>query len=243
MKKSFITLSAMCVGLACSATLFAQAYEGSPCDSYSNPALKKHVKDGSIPELTVDFRSYINTYQSWASSSLAPDTKRPVKEASEEDFDFTEREHRWTCMYTAFSARDGDTKTAWVEGMKDDGIGEVLLVKVDASRPVEIWAGIGASPALFKANNRPKRVRVTVFTARETDRAPGAQYSLMQYDAIKAAAHSEIELADVNGYQPLPLPKYSMPPIADVTFVAIEILSVYRGSKYSDTAITEVRNK
>ncbi len=242
MKKSIILLM-LFIGMMPAPSLFAQAYEGEPCDSYSNPDLKTQIKNGFIPGLEINDRSYISTYQSWASSSLAPDTKRPVKDTNEEEYDFTEREHRWTCMYTAFSARDGDTKTAWVEGSKDDGVGEVLVVKIDASKPAEIWAGIGASPALFKANNRPAKVRIYVLAGVETDLARGAQYSMMRYSNLKVVAKHEAELKDINGYQPLPVPKYIMPADADTTFVAIEILSVYKGSKYRDTGITEVRNK
>ncbi len=60
---------------------------------------------------------------------------------------------------------------------------------------------------------------------------------------IKAIASHEIELVDKNNYQPLPLPKHSLKPDDTFTLVSVTILSVYKGKKYPDTAISEIKNK
>ncbi|MEI1279739.1 hypothetical protein V6Z05_15520 [Leptospira venezuelensis] len=63
----------------------------------------------------------------------------------------------------------------------------------------------------------------------------------------------EVTLLDMNGYQKLNIPTYKIKPIvlgsgADKQYrqesiLAIEIVSVYKGEKYSDTLITEVSNE
>jgi hypothetical protein len=79
-------------------------------------------------------------------------------------------------------------------------------------------------------------------------------------------AETEVELNDLNGYQPLPLPEYSpaasraeviellsslyeevpeyLPPpdtYIPAVFIAVEILSVYPGAAYEDTLISEIK--
>jgi hypothetical protein len=222
---------------------FAQAYQGSSCSTYINPDLVQQIKIGRIPVLEINDRSHLSTYETWATSSLEPDTRKPVKNRDEEEYDFSERLDRWTCMYTPCSAIDTDTKTAWVDGQKDDGIGEILVLKIDAEHAAKIWSGIGTSSALFYANNRPQKVMVYVLAGTGEDAAPGCRYSLIKYHDIKVLAKHEIELKDINCYQPLPLPAHKITGNANATFVTIEILSVYKGLKYRDTGITELRNR
>jgi hypothetical protein len=63
------------------------------------------------------------------------------------------------------------------------------------------------------------------------------------YMNIKARAQIEIELKDFDDYQPLPLPPFKLAANEEnLSFVAIKILSVYPGSKYHDTLISEINN-
>ena len=142
------------------------------------------------------------------------------------------------CEYAPRSAWDGDPKTAWVAGGGRDGIGEVLIAPKTADR-LEIWAGYGKSGALFKANNRPKEVRIYLIagTAKQTDEEMESEATT--YSDLRVLGARTATLDDLNGYQPLPLPNASK--AAGTQFVAVEILSVYRGTKYHDTAISEIR--
>jgi hypothetical protein len=141
------------------------------------------------------------------------------------------------CEYAPRSAWDGDPKTAWVAGGGRDGIGEILIAPKTGDR-MEIWAGYGKSAALFKANNRPKDVRIYLIagTAKQTDEEMESEATT--YSDLRVLGVRTETLGDINGYQPLPLPIASK--AAGTQFVAVEILSVYRGTKYHDTAISEI---
>ena len=223
--------------------IYPQAYEGESCTGKGDPALKQLLKAGIIPLLAINDRSFISTYEKWSSSNLAPDVKKPVKNPDEEDYEYAERLDRWTCLYTPFSAFDGNPKTAWVEGEEGDGIGEVLVARINVRHPVEIWAGIGASEELFRANNRPRQIRVYALAGKGSDANRGAQYSYTQYTDIRIIGSHVVMLKDLNGYQPLPLPVIKNVEEQEETFIAIEILSVYRGKRYRDTGISEIRNR
>ena len=153
----------------------------------------------------------------------------------------------WTCRYAPDKARDGDTTTAWVEGAEGHGIGAVLVVPYD--RPgsgVRIWAGYGKSAALFRANGRPKDIRVHVIAvgnvfanAYDSMYASGADGAYTDLTVVGAHAST---LRDHNGYQRLPLPQGEYDQ-AGTYLIAIELLSVYPGTRYEDTCITEVRGR
>ena len=152
----------------------------------------------------------------------------------------------WECQYSSYNLIDGLPSTAWVEGVDGDGIGEVVLVQhIDINKPAIIWAGYGKSDALFKANNRPAKVKVYLLGS--SCNTQGTQMSVI-FPYFKVAGTKELVLKDVNGFQPLELPA-----IQDSVrikgceqgsffyFLAIEIRSVYKGTRYSDTCISEVQ--
>ena len=70
------------------------------------------------------------------------------------------RYEQHSCRYAPKRAFDNEPKSAWCEGAKDNGIDHVLLVPLRkrGARRVEVWAGYGKSKAVFKANNRLKKV-------------------------------------------------------------------------------------
>ena len=59
----------------------------------------------------------------------------------------------WSCQYSAESALrpvsslDATPKGSWVEGVKGDGIGEVLIVPING--PMIIWSGFSKNKKLF----------------------------------------------------------------------------------------------
>lgn len=120
--------------------------------------------------------------------------------------------------YYPCKSNDGDLSTAWVEGAEGDGVGEWVRVYLDEAKEYyffDIFAGYGESEALWGQNGRVKKLKVTFSN----------DYS------------EEFDLEDVYEKQ-----KFSFAEaVNSVTYADIEILEVYEGSDYDDTAIAEVR--
>jgi hypothetical protein len=155
---------------------------------------------------------------------------------------------KWTCRYSVGSLTDNDPKTAWVEGVDGPGIGEVLIVPcLDLKKPVKIWAGYGKSDAIFKANNRPKVLRLVIVRAEKY----GAPQNGYIYEKLKVIAEGKITLEDKNNYQSLQIPAYTPETYYSqrfnedteyMYFLGFEIVDVYQGTKFDDTCISEVTN-
>ena len=124
--------------------------------------------------------------------------------------------------YKAEFANDLSYKTAWVEGKKDEGIGEYLeyYFKNDSPRITEIIISNGymKSEETWKNNNRVKKLKLYV---------NGVPFGILnlkdsrtdQYFSVGTLGHNK------NG--------------TDLV-LKFEILEVYKGNKYNDTAITEI---
>lgn len=239
----------------------SQVYTASLCEKAGNADLPSLIKKGSIGELTWFGNMHIGSYVcDWSTSYLKATGKGPVPpagtgdgDADDASYDYELAREKWSCMYSAWGAMDGSTATAWCEGKKDEGIGEILIVKADVSKPVRIWNGLGASETLYRANNRPQKIRVTVLQAKRASMVIGQYTEGIEYSDITALGSHEITLKDLNGWQPLPVPpherlafksisEHGEPAVKneDSTFIAVEILSVYKGTKYNDTCISEI---
>ena len=124
--------------------------------------------------------------------------------------------------YKAEFANDLSYKTTWVEGKKDEGIGEYLeyYFKNDSPRITEIIISNGymKSEETWKNNNRVKKLKLYV---------NGVPFGILnlkdsrtdQYFSVGTLGHNK------NGTD---------------LILKFEILEVYKGSKYNDTAITEI---
>ncbi len=242
--------------------LFSQIYEASMCTKNQCADLSPAIKKGSIKALLYFGESHKGMWTyGWTTTHLRAESKKPkLQDAADEDpvilSENNEALEKWSCMYSPWSAMDGNPATAWSEGVKGPGIGEILIVKTDTGKPVYIWAGIGVNKRLHTMNNRPKKIRVYVLQALTAQQMIGQFANGIQYNNIKVLAQKEITLKDKFGYQTLDLPAHTLKKYKsitvhgeekvaqkDITFVAVEILSVYRGSKYDDTCISEISNK
>ncbi|SCW66510.1 WD domain-containing protein, G-beta repeat-containing protein [Ancylobacter rudongensis] len=119
--------------------------------------------------------------------------------------------------YGVGNLADGDRATAWVEGERGDGIGETLLVLFE--RPTRIKGlslinGYDKNTDIFTKNNRVATVEL------RSSRG----------DMVGAA------LQDRGGWQ-----RILDRDLGDVTWIELSITAVNRGSKYRDTAISELR--
>jgi hypothetical protein len=223
-----------------------------PCKALPN--LGKDLETSSV---SLDMQQKGRVWDSTifaGSTSLLPPPKasEPKPEGLESDV-FVAEHGAWTCTYGPPNLVDGDVRTAWAEGAAGAGVGEIVVVPIPAGK-LEIRAGYGKSPELYQQNARPRRIEVLVLGQGLENF--GAQYTF--FFGIPVLGRHEIELADVDGWQPLPLPPTGRPPtgwapgagphaekpapeLQKPTYLAIRILSVYPGTKYHDTCISEVR--
>ncbi len=111
---------------------------------------------------------------------------------------------------------DGDLSTAWVEGADGQGIGETIVFLFDGDYSVNgisISAGYQKSSDLYYKNSRPEKITVTA----------------------SDGTSEEIVLQDVMDVQKIQL----LTPL-ETDSITVTINSVYPGSKYEDTAISEM---
>ena len=118
---------------------------------------------------------------------------------------------------------DGNPKTAWVEGVDGNGEHESLTIPLSplgSARAVKlrIRNGYQKSDTLFVANAVPRKVKITAWSSART-------------------TSSEVELPREVGWQEVEL---SLPAGFGLNAVSLELLSVYPGSKYQDTCISDI---
>lgn len=133
---------------------------------------------------------------------------------------------RGKLRYGATQAHDSDLNTAWVEGSEGDGIGEFLEYIIDTSEReggeplkvtgLHIYNGYRKSRESWRDNSRVKRLKLYV----------------------NGRPHAIINLMDAYNYQAVELGSIELR--AKKTVLRFEIMEVYKGRKYSDTAIAEI---
>ena len=119
--------------------------------------------------------------------------------------------------YSIEGISDGDLRTAWVEGKKDDGIGESITLSSIKGNPnqIAIFPGYGKSYNLYYANNRVAEIEVHI------------------NDKDSFATTLEDKL--------LPMHFISLPESEEeVKKIRLIIKKVYKGKEYRDTAISEI---
>ncbi len=130
--------------------------------------------------------------------------------------------------YDGSNAHDNSYKTAWVEGVKGYGIGEYLTYTFAGNSPrvtdVIVVNGYVKSAKAWKNNSRVKTLKMYI---------DGKPYALL-------------ELKDIMGEQSFHFPPIGNDPnqeqeedVPDRT-LKFEIVDVYKGDKYDDTAISEI---
>lgn len=146
------------------------------------------------------------------------------------NFSHTERassalSRRGKLKYDAGQAHDFNLETAWVEGKEGDGIGEFLEYVIDTSEhtgdnlkvtELTIFNGYRKSRELWRDNSRVKRLKMYV---------NGKPYAI-------------IGLKDAYNYQVVEVGEIELK--QKRTTLRFEIMEVYKGRKYSDTAITGI---
>ena len=219
--------------------------ESFPCKE-ANPELKNLFNGETLEHLYVH-NCYGPGLQAMSSSYLKAGGAAPKIIEYEDEIPDDEEYVAWTCKYSIGNIGDDNTATAWVEGIDGYGVEEVLIVPcLNLNQPVKIWAGYGKSESSFANNSRPKQVRIIVVQA-EIEGV--SQYGTI-YKNLRMVSQSQVELKDVNEYQTLETPYYKASSYEfeseqrDYTyFLGLEILDVYKGTKWDDTCISEIRNE
>ncbi len=124
--------------------------------------------------------------------------------------------------YEAKQANDLNYQTAWVEGKDGDGVGEYIeyLFKNESPRITKIIVSNGyvKSEAAWKSNNRVKKLKVY----------------------MNGKPFGVLELKDTRDDQVFELGTLGRNKNGTDLSLRFEILEVYKGDKYNDTAITEI---
>lgn len=130
--------------------------------------------------------------------------------------------HRSQYSYIANNAHDLSFATAWVEGVKGNGIGEYLEYRFDNTHPrvtqVIIHNGYVKSDKAWKDNGRVKKLKMIL---------NGKPYAILALEDTKAAQRFKFE--------PLGRRKDGKD-----MYIRFEIMEVFPGAKYEDVAITEI---
>lgn len=124
--------------------------------------------------------------------------------------------------YTALEANDLSYKTAWIEGKAGDGIGEYIEYYFENNSPrissIIISNGYQKSEKAWKENNRVKLLKLYV---------NGSAFGLLSLSDTKTDQEFKIGTFghNLNG--------------SDL-ILRFELVEVYKGDKFEDTAITEI---
>lgn len=132
--------------------------------------------------------------------------------------------------YSGRNAHDLSYKTAWVEGVKGEGVGEFLLYKFSAESPrvttIIVVNGYVKSLDAWKNNGRVKKLKMYV---------NNAPYAILHLEDLPAAQTFDVEPIGENNRA-----NYEAMKAKPDWKLKFEIMEVYYGAKYDDVAITEI---
>ncbi len=120
-------------------------------------------------------------------------------------------------VYVPRNLVDDNLTTAWVEGKGGDGIGEWIVADFGAVKRVtaiRLLNGYHKNVDVFKKNNRVREAEVV----------------------FSSGKRQQISLQDRDGAQDI-----VMPEAIEARWVQVKIVSVFKGEKFQDTAISEFR--
>lgn len=188
--------------------------------------------------------------QAWSTSMLKGTAKNPV-------------------MYHADNICDGNMKTAWAEGVPGPGIGVKIIFEIptpgysvttlkDGARTMIVYNGLVASKNLFLANNRVRDCTLEVFVGVDS----GVYENYCSKHTLKKFSGVTLRLGDTMEPQRFPLNidysaaknfwrvarnelraagnAVSEGEYGRYIYGVLTIRSVYKGTRYDDTCLTEI---
>lgn len=132
--------------------------------------------------------------------------------------------------YKTLNISDLNYKTAWVEGVDGDGIGEYIEFKFSPTHPrlteIIIVNGYVKSKSAWKNNSRVKKMKMYL---------NNKPYAIINLKDVYAEQSFKVEPIGYSEREDINALKEKEP-----FLIKFEILEVYKGDKYNDTAITEI---
>lgn len=254
----FITVLCFCFTAS---SLFAQYHE-QPNRWVDKSLWSRNLLNLKIGDKIGNFYNCdMNDYSVLASSWLEPEGEKYSVVNDLNDFAIWTN-YYWTVTYDPFKAYDNNLSTAWSEGVEGDGIGEVLIYPLCDSDRIEnenlrIFTGYAKSKDLWLKNNRPRNIKIFILKSTEHSWNKNTSFPM----DITVVDEQYATLKDVFDWQPLPIEKSKITfenrkkasdeslekeemrkywDSREEYFVGIQILSVYPGTKYKDTLISEI---
>ncbi len=136
-------------------------------------------------------------------------------------------------LFAPANIKDNDLTTAWIEGVKGDGIGETIRFFTNKSHnlgvtllidSIGIVNGYTKSPTTFRNNSRVKKL----FVRFEVDNDYDPEYKKPLVKPIMLLDTPEMQII-----------RFKTP--VKATDIEFKIAEIYKGEKYEDTAISEVK--
>ena len=152
--------------------------------------------------------------------------------------------------YGSVNLGDNDSTTCWAEGSKSDGTGEFVLMTIpDNIKSLKIRNGYQKNETIYYANNRPKDLELTLYASYEPSGFVTETHTgfFISEPLIKTQA----TLKDKPGYQQIETGfnwnNINEEMSHDNTFdkdrfiLKIKILDVYKGNKWNDACISDIK--
>ncbi len=191
---------------------------------------------------------------------------KPKYFGSSEIEDLTLEEWGDIGAYSAYQLFDENVTTAWVEGVEGDGIGEYVLIGQENTLPdkIHINNGYQKTESLYYKNSRPKTLKLSLYVVYQL---PGDVTELGRiFQCLQYPDSTILHLKDKMGTQVFELPfdikrVKSVKSTGDANFekefeervdkfiehehyygyiLKLEIMDVYKGSKWDDTSISDL---
>lgn len=206
----------------------------------------KEIKDIKAVELkptdSIAFEDYvkkdlenINGYDWWSTLHFKKLTKFTLTTSASSTLNNSD-------LYKSANLCDGKAETAWVEGVKGNGIGEWIKIAIDAyssfsevtTTPFSIFEiailpGYAKSQKTWVENNRVKKLQVIIHSPSPS------------YPKENEWIAFQLDLKDKNDLQVFKIPNDKTPVNFDPMKheIWLRIMDVYKGTKYDDTCISE----
>ena len=151
--------------------------------------------------------------------------------------------------YGSTNLSDNDSTSCWAEGSDSDGIGEYIWMTVPENTVgFRVRNGYQKNEAIYYANNRPKKLELTLYAAYEPSGYVTESHN--GFFISEPLASSLAVLNDRLGFQEMKT-NFNWPDIEeelshDITFdkdqfiIKIKILEVYKGNKWNDACISDI---
>lgn len=199
----------------------------------------------------------LSSGQVWTELSMYSRNGMFVK-ATSELTDPNQSDHWVNEKYGAFNLFDANSQTAWIEGNVNDGIGESIFFSIPKNcQTVNIYNGYSKSQTTFNQNNRVKTIKLIIHIGINP---VGYISEVSQHFFLNTyPVNFTIELNDTDSLQSFPFPissselldfmdkakkeyldQYTEPIYLVTPIVQLEIIEVFKGSKYNDTCLSEI---